>query len=145
MGGSLPEYVFTRTLGIPCFGVPYANADEANHAPNENMELARFYDGIRTSAALLAHLGIENADVFGFSNGASVALQVAIRHPRAVRKLVFASSFTKKAGAQPQLWDMIRSADFAGMPQGLKDAFLEVTGLREKSRGERADGRMIAT
>jgi acetylornithine deacetylase/succinyl-diaminopimelate desuccinylase-like protein len=56
MGGSLPEYVFTRTLGIPCFGVPYANADEANHAPNENMELARFYDGIRTSAALLAHL-----------------------------------------------------------------------------------------
>jgi acetylornithine deacetylase/succinyl-diaminopimelate desuccinylase-like protein len=56
MGGSLPEYVFTRTLGMPCFGVPYANADEANHAPNENMELARFYDGIRTSVALLVHL-----------------------------------------------------------------------------------------
>ena len=38
----------------------------------------------------------QQADVFGFSNGASVALQVAIRHPRAVRKLVFASSITKK-------------------------------------------------
>jgi acetylornithine deacetylase/succinyl-diaminopimelate desuccinylase-like protein len=56
MGGSLPEYVFTRTLGIPCFGVPYANPDEANHAPNENLEVARFHDGVRTSAALLVEL-----------------------------------------------------------------------------------------
>jgi len=56
MGGSLPEYVFTKTLGIPCFGVPYANPDEANHAPNENMEVERFLTGIKTSAAILAEL-----------------------------------------------------------------------------------------
>src|SRR5439155_1068814 len=31
LGGSLPEYVFTHILEIPAFGVPYANADEANH------------------------------------------------------------------------------------------------------------------
>ena len=57
MGGSLPEYVFTKTLGIPTFGVPYANADESNHAPNENMEVARFFRGIRTGAAMLCYLG----------------------------------------------------------------------------------------
>ncbi|MGN6562276.1 MAG: M20/M25/M40 family metallo-hydrolase, partial [Thermomicrobiales bacterium] len=57
LGGSLPDYVFTKTLGIPAFGVPYANADEANHAPNENLEVERFYQGIKTSAAMLAHLG----------------------------------------------------------------------------------------
>lgn len=57
MGGSLPNYVFTRTLGIPAFGVPYANADEANHAPNENMEIARFFKGIKTGAAMLSYLG----------------------------------------------------------------------------------------
>ncbi len=57
MGGSLPEYVFTDTLGIHTFGVPYANADEANHAPNENMEVRRFFLGIKTSAAMLAALG----------------------------------------------------------------------------------------
>ena len=57
MGGSLPEYVFTKTLGIPAFGVPYANADEANHAPNENLEVERFYRGIKTGAAMLACLG----------------------------------------------------------------------------------------
>lgn len=57
MGGSLPNYVFTKTLGLPAFGVPYANADEANHAPNENMEVARFIMGIKTGAAMLTYLG----------------------------------------------------------------------------------------
>ncbi|MBD3844478.1 M20/M25/M40 family metallo-hydrolase [Bosea sp. SSUT16] len=57
MGGSLPDYVFTKTLGIPAFVVPYANADEANHAPNENMKIDCFYNGIRTGAALLDRLG----------------------------------------------------------------------------------------
>lgn len=57
MGGSLPEYVWTKILGVHAFVVPYANADEANHAPNENLELARFFGGIKTGAAILAHLG----------------------------------------------------------------------------------------
>jgi acetylornithine deacetylase/succinyl-diaminopimelate desuccinylase-like protein len=59
-GGSLPNYVFTRTLGIPAFGIPFANADESNHAPNENMEVERFYMGIKTAAATLTHLGAMN-------------------------------------------------------------------------------------
>ncbi len=57
MGGSLPNYVFTKILGIPAFGVPYANADEANHAPNENLEVKRFFLGIKTGAAMLSYLG----------------------------------------------------------------------------------------
>jgi acetylornithine deacetylase/succinyl-diaminopimelate desuccinylase-like protein len=57
LGGSLPDDVWTRTLGLPSFLVPYCNADERNHAPNENMELERFYAGIRTAATLLAELG----------------------------------------------------------------------------------------
>lgn len=56
MGGSLPTYVFKETLNLPTFTVPYANADEDNHAPNENMELWRIYAGIKTSASILLHL-----------------------------------------------------------------------------------------
>ena len=56
-GASLPNYVFTKTLGIPVFGVPYANPDESNHAPNENMEVARFFMGIKTGAAMISYLG----------------------------------------------------------------------------------------
>ncbi|HEX6818756.1 MAG TPA: M20/M25/M40 family metallo-hydrolase [Ktedonobacterales bacterium] len=57
MGGSLPDYVFTKILGVPAFVTPYANADEANHAPNENLEVERFYKGIKTGVAVLAELG----------------------------------------------------------------------------------------
>ncbi len=42
------------------------------------------------TAALLRHLRIEQADFFGYSVGGGVALQIAIRHPELVRKLVFA-------------------------------------------------------
>ena len=58
-------------------------------------------------AGLLRYLNVPQADLLGFSNGASVALQVAIRHPQVVRKLVFASSFTTREGAQPQIWEFI--------------------------------------
>ena len=55
-GGSLPDAVWTKDLGRPSFLVPYANRDEANHSPNENLVLENFYAGIRTSAILLANL-----------------------------------------------------------------------------------------
>ena len=65
MGGSLPDYVFTQTLGVPALVVPYANADDANHAPNENLELDRFIQGIKTGAAILWFLGTMSPDTAG--------------------------------------------------------------------------------
>lgn len=56
LGGSMPDYVFTRILGAPSLGIPYANADEANHAPNENMDLELFFSGIHVSARVLEEL-----------------------------------------------------------------------------------------
>ena len=46
-----------QARGVPAYVMPYANADEANHAPNENMEIDLFLKGIRTGAALLDRLG----------------------------------------------------------------------------------------
>lgn len=57
VGGSLPDYVFTKTLGVPAFVTPYANHDEANHAPNENMSVECFYNGIRSGVAVLDRIG----------------------------------------------------------------------------------------
>jgi pimeloyl-ACP methyl ester carboxylesterase len=56
-------------------------------------------------AAAQRHLGIERADLFGYSMGAAVALRVAIRHPEAVRKLVFASATYTLAGVHPGLME----------------------------------------
>jgi len=53
MGGSDPDYYFTRVLGIPRINVPYAPHDENNHAPNESIMLEGFFSGIKTTAAFL--------------------------------------------------------------------------------------------
>jgi pimeloyl-ACP methyl ester carboxylesterase len=71
------------------------------------------------TAALLRHVGIEQADVFGYSMGGAAALQVAIRHPEVVRKLVVASASYTSEGAHPELLEMIPSITpeaFAGTP-----------------------------
>jgi pimeloyl-ACP methyl ester carboxylesterase len=70
-------------------------------------------------AALLRHLEIEEADVFGFSMGGGAALQLAIRHPEVVRKLVVASASYTSDGMQPELLEMTPSITpeaFAGSP-----------------------------
>jgi pimeloyl-ACP methyl ester carboxylesterase len=77
-------------------------------------------------AELLKQLHISKADIFGFSNGASTTLQVAIRHPHLVNKIVVASTFYKKTGAQSWFWDVMKNASFDGMPQLYKDAFLKI-------------------
>jgi pimeloyl-ACP methyl ester carboxylesterase len=126
-GGSTIDATFGRIIPFLARDRRIIAVEEQAHGRTSDRDApVRFATSADDVATLLDELHVEQADVFGFSNGASIALQVAIRHPRAVRKLVFASSFTKKAGAQPQLWDMIGSADFAGMPLELKDAFLKV-------------------
>jgi pimeloyl-ACP methyl ester carboxylesterase len=71
------------------------------------------------TAALLRHVGIERADIFGYSMGGGVALQVVIRHPEVVRKLVVASASYTSEGAHPELLEMIPTITpeaFAGSP-----------------------------
>lgn len=77
-------------------------------------------------AALLRYLKIDKADIFGFSNGASTTLEVAIRHPQLVNKIIVASTFYKRSGAQPWFFDMMAKASFETMPQPYKDAFLAI-------------------
>lgn len=76
------------------------------------------------TAALLAHLGVAETDVMGFSNGGVVAMQLAIRHPRLVRRLILCSSFFARAGMPPQFWQGFGHATMADMPAPLRAAFV---------------------
>ena len=70
-------------------------------------------------AALLKAIKVNSADVYGYSMGGATALQVAIRHPDVVRKLVVASATFDNTGWQPGLLDMIKSLkpeQLAGSP-----------------------------
>src|SRR5436190_8717723 len=56
------------------------------------------------TTALLRHLGIEQADFFGYSSGGAVALEIALRSPALVRKLVWAGGTSyKRDGFYPEL------------------------------------------
>src|SRR3954453_795448 len=57
------------------------------------------------TAAALPQLGLAPADLFGYSMGAAVALQVVLRHPEVVRKLVFASASFNMNGVHPGLME----------------------------------------
>lgn len=126
-GGSTIEVTFSRVLPVLAGRRRIIALEEQGHGrtTDRNAPVA-FESSADDVAALLRHLRVDRADLFGFSNGASVALQVAIRHPQRVRKLIFASAMTRRAGARPQLWELIEQADFSTMPQPLKDAFLRV-------------------
>jgi pimeloyl-ACP methyl ester carboxylesterase len=56
-------------------------------------------------AAALQALGIQQADVFGYSMGSDVALHLVIRHPDLVRKLVLASATYTLSGVHPGLME----------------------------------------
>src|SRR5699024_1183998 len=60
MGGSLPDYVWTKILKVPSVVVPYANFDEANHAPNENIGIKNFFNGIICTCHVIHQLGHKN-------------------------------------------------------------------------------------
>ena len=75
------------------------------------------------TAALLQQLGIQQADVMGFSNGGRVAMLMAIRHPAIVRKLIVGSSFYKHDAFPPQFWTGMEHAAPENMPPVLRDAY----------------------
>ena len=77
-------------------------------------------------AGLLNHLGIAKANILGFSNGGSTALQIAIRHPEVVNKLIVISGAYKRDGFLPGFFDGMPYATMDNMPPSLKEAYLKV-------------------
>ena len=53
MGGSLPLYLFERTLNAKVITVPVVNYDNNQHAENENVQLKFLWEGIETIAAIM--------------------------------------------------------------------------------------------
>jgi len=77
-------------------------------------------------ATLLKNLKIDKADFFGFSNGGTTAVQIAIRHPEIVDKIILGSALCKRDGVPAQFWDFMKQATLANMPEQLKEAYLNV-------------------
>ncbi|MEO8179812.1 MAG: alpha/beta hydrolase [Deltaproteobacteria bacterium] len=134
-GGSSIEVTYGTVLPIFARHRRVIALDEQGHGRTTDRDAPiRFTSSADDVAALLERLEIATADVMGFSNGASVAMQLAIRHPERVRKLIFASAMTKRSGASAQFWQFMENGTFADMPQPLKDAFLKLNPDPKKLR-----------
>lgn len=77
-------------------------------------------------AALLKHLNIDKADFFGFSNGGTTTLQIAIRHPEIVDKMILGSALAKRNGVPDWFWEFMAEAKLENMPAPLKEGYKKV-------------------
>ena len=103
--------------------------DQQGHGRTPDTSRAMSYEQFADDAAtLLRALEVERADVMGYSQGGGVALQLAIRHPSLVAKLVSMSATFRKDGWYPVVFEAIGSLTaeaFAGTP--VEKAFKEHT------------------
>jgi len=96
------------------------------HSDNRDGRPISFEQDAEDVVELMMQLHIEKADFFGFSNGASTALEIAIHHPALVGKLVFASSMYKRSGCAPAFWQGFGNARLEDMPAVYKNTFLAI-------------------
>lgn len=82
-------------------------------------------------AKLCKNLAISKADFLGFSNGGQTTIELALRHPELINKIIIASAFYKPNAVVPQFWDGFNHATLNKLPQVLKDAYLKVTDNNE--------------
>ena len=103
--------------------------DQQGHGRTPDTPRAMSYEQFGDdAAALLRALGVESADVMGYSQGGGVALQLALRHPGLVGKLVSMSATYRRAGWYPDVVEGMERLDataFAGTP--VEEAFREHT------------------
>lgn len=76
-------------------------------------------------ATLLNNLGISKADFLGFSNGGQTTIEIALRHPETVHKIILASVFYNRNATTSEFWEGFNSATLDALPQILKEGYLK--------------------
>jgi pimeloyl-ACP methyl ester carboxylesterase len=77
-------------------------------------------------AELLKNLNIHKADFLGFSNGGTTTLQIAIRHPEIIDKMILGSALAKRNGVPDGFWAFMSQARLENMPAQLKEGYKKV-------------------
>jgi len=126
-GGSTIETSFGRIVPLLANNRQVIAVELQAHGHTEDRKTPlSFAQDADDVAALLKNLGIAKADFLGFSNGGQTTMEIAMRHPALVNKIILASTFYKRSGTFPQFWEMMNHAEFKDMPQPLKDDYLRI-------------------
>lgn len=101
--------------------------DLQNHGRSDHREEPEtFEQDAKDIVALLDLLGVPKASFFGFSNGATTALEIAKICPDRVVKIVAASGVYKRNGLIPGFFQAMEQATIDNMPTYLKESFLKL-------------------
>jgi pimeloyl-ACP methyl ester carboxylesterase len=126
-GGSTIQTTFGRIIPQLAAHYKLVAVELQNHGRTRSRNVPEtFEQDADDVAALLAVLNISKAYFFGFSNGGSTVLQIAIRHPEVTGKIIAASAAYKRNGFIPGFFDGMQHATLLNMPKELQDAFLEL-------------------
>lgn len=126
-GGSTIESTFGRVIDNFAKTRKVIAMELQTHGHTEDIDRPlSFEQDADDVAALLQYLKIDSADFFGFSNGGTTTLQIAIRHPKLVRKAVVASAIFRRDGTFPQFWGFMEQAKQNPMPVELQEAYKKV-------------------
>ncbi|MDB5111768.1 MAG: alpha/beta hydrolase [Mucilaginibacter sp.] len=127
-GGSTIETSFGQLLPLLSgYGKRIAVELQAHGRTSDRDAPESFEQDADDVAALLSYLKIDKANFWGFSNGGTTTLQIAIRHPEIVHKIVSLSGAYQREGFIPGFFDGFQNATLSQMPEALKAAFLKVT------------------
>jgi pimeloyl-ACP methyl ester carboxylesterase len=99
---------------------------QAHGRTNDRNKDSSFEQDADDVATLLNNLHISKADFFGFSNGGTTTLQIAIRHPELADKIILGSALAKRSGAPDWFWDFMKTASLQNMPPQLQMAYKKV-------------------
>jgi pimeloyl-ACP methyl ester carboxylesterase len=103
-GGVGAIEMFGEVLPLLVEGRRVVAVDLQAHGRTADIDRPLSYESMADDiSVLIGHLGFGEADVMGYSLGGGVALQTAIRHPNAVRKLVVVSTTFKRDGWYPEV------------------------------------------
>jgi pimeloyl-ACP methyl ester carboxylesterase len=103
-GGLGSVEMFAPVLPAFSAGRRVIAVDLRGHGRTADLEGPFSFEGFADDvAALVRHLGLERADVLGYSLGGGAALQTAIRHPDLVRRLVVVSAPFGRDGWYPDV------------------------------------------
>jgi pimeloyl-ACP methyl ester carboxylesterase len=126
-GGSTIGTNFARVLPLLAATRQVIAVEFQAHGHTKDIDRPYTFEGSADDvAALLEQLNITKADVFGFSNGGTTALQLAIRHPSVVNRLIIGSANYRRDGMQDGFWEFMQKGTFADMPQPYKEAFRKI-------------------
>jgi pimeloyl-ACP methyl ester carboxylesterase len=127
-GGSSIETTFGKILPYFVKDRQVIAIEQQAHGHTADIERDLSFDDMADDTnSLLEAIGIDSADVFGFSNGATTALELAIRHPARVRKLVLGSGAFRSDGLLPALRQGFKKPpSLAAMPEALKTEYRRI-------------------